>query len=113
MSVEVQNKRQTRYGIIYSDEMRRLFVGTEMTKEVTFLDEDLGQIRTVEKTTPGFGTNRIAEDPTLFTIILITHHGFFSASLLLSLLFHAVLHSPPWVGAKRRGGHPHSFRITI
>ena len=44
MLVEVQNKRQTRCGIIYSDDMRRLFVGTNSTKEVTSLDEDLGQM---------------------------------------------------------------------
>ena len=44
----VSSKRQMHCGIIYSDDMRRLFVGTNMTKEVTFLDKDLGQIRTVE-----------------------------------------------------------------
>ena len=48
MSVGVQNKRQMRCGITYSDDMRRLFVGTNMTKEVTSLDKDLGQIWTVE-----------------------------------------------------------------
>ena len=46
--VGVQNKRQMRCGITYSDDMRRLFVGTNMTKEVTLLNEDLGQIWTVE-----------------------------------------------------------------
>lgn len=50
----------------------------------------------------------------LATSILITHHESFSLSLLLSLLFHAFLHSPPWMGAtKRRRGHPHSFRTVF
>ena len=52
MSVGVQNKRQMRCGIIYSDDMRRLFVGTNSTKEVTSLDEDLGQMGLLKTLTP-------------------------------------------------------------
>ena len=37
---------------MYSDDMRRLFVGTNSTKEVTSLDEDLGQMGLLKTLTP-------------------------------------------------------------
>ena len=55
MPVEDQNKRQMRCGIIPSDDMRLLFVGTNMTKEVTSLDEDLGQMGLLNRPYPYLG----------------------------------------------------------
>ena len=71
MSLEVQNKRQTRYGIIYSDDMRRLFVGTNMTKEFTFLDEDLGQMGLLKTLNAAFFFPMMSLILYLFTLLYV------------------------------------------
>ena len=51
--------------------MRRLFVGTNMTKEVTFLDEDLGQMGLLKTLNAAFFFPMMSLILYLFTLLYV------------------------------------------